>query len=244
MTATGIRIFQTGEHRCGYWPERIARDLVLDPEAEQLPALYPQMLALGFRRSGGHVYRPHCRGCTACIPLRVDAGGFRPSRNQRRCARRNADLNWSIEAAGYSDERYALYRRYLGSRHAGGGMDQASGDEFEQFLAADWSPTRFLEARLDGQLVAVAVTDVLPAALSAIYTFYDPQQTARSLGTAAILQQLGWAARTGRVHLYLGFWLRRHPKMRYKADFAPAEILLDGSWQPLQAASPDDADVP
>jgi leucyl-tRNA---protein transferase len=238
MTAASVRLYQTGEHRCGYWPERVARDLLIDPEAPDLAALYPHLLSLGFRRSGSHVYRPHCGQCNACIPLRVAAADFRPSRSQRRCARRNADLVWQVEAAGYSDERYALYRRYLGDRHPGGGMDQASQEEFAQFLTADWSPTRFLEARLDGRLLAVAVTDALPDALSAVYTFFDPEHAARGLGTAAILQQLAWASDTRRRHLYLGFWLRLHPKMQYKAGFAPAEVLLDGNWQPLPPAGP------
>jgi len=231
MTAPSIRLYQTQDHACGYWPERTARDLLLDPREPSLPSLYGQMLALGFRRSGGNVYRPRCSGCRACTPLRLPVAEFRASRSQRRCLARNADLQWQDTPAGYSDERFALYRRYLGSRHAGGGMDQASRFDFEQFLRSDWSPTRFLEARLDGELVAVAVTDVVDEALSAVYTFFDPGLAGRSLGTCAVLQQIERARMTGRGHLYLGFWLEGHPKMHYKSQFRPAEVLLDGRWQ-------------
>lgn len=230
MTAPAIRLYQTQDHACGYWPERVARDLLLDPREPALPLLYGQMLALGFRRSGGNIYRPRCAACRACTPARVPVARFQPNRAQRRCSARNADLVWSEHAAGYSDERFALYRRYLRSRHRGGGMDHATQFDFEQFLACAWSPTRFLEARLDGQLLAVAVTDVVEGALSAVYTFFDPECADRSLGTAAILQQIDFARRTGRAHLYLGFWLAGHPKMDYKARFRPLELLVDGHW--------------
>ena len=233
MTGTSIRLYQTREHNCGYWPGRSARDLLLDPHEPALPALYGDMLALGFRRSGNNVYRPRCAACTACIPLRIPVARFRPSRSQRRCAARNADLRWNETEAACNDERFALYRRYLAGRHRGGGMDEPSRDDFEQFLTAAWSPTRFLEARADGRLLAVAVTDVLDDALSAVYTFYEPEQAARGLGTAALLAQIDHAAGGGRGFLYLGFWLRGHPKMAYKARFRPAEILRDGRWQPL-----------
>ncbi len=239
MNGVGIRLYQTQEHACGYWPDRLARDLLLDPREPSLPTLYGDVLALGFRRSGGHVYRPRCGQCRDCTPLRIPVAEFRPNRSQRRCHAANADLDWQLCEPGYSDERFALYRHYLGSRHAGGGMDQASRFDFEQFLACAWSPTRFLEARLDGRLVAVAVTDAVPDALSAVYTFFDSGLSARGLGTAAILQQIDWARRSERQFLYLGFWLPGHPKMDYKMRFRPAEQLRDGRWQPVAALSPD-----
>jgi leucyl-tRNA---protein transferase len=233
MTAPSIRLYQTQEHPCGYWPDRAARDLLLDPHEPAVPALYGQLLALGFRRSGGNVYRPRCASCRACTPLRVPVAGFRPNRSQRRCTAGNLDLQWADCEPGYTDERFALFQRYLGRRHAGGGMDASGPDEFEHFLRCAWSPTRFLEARLDGVLVAVAVTDALADALSAVYTFFDPDHPARGLGTAAVLQQIAWAGASGRAHVYLGFWLEGHPKMDYKARFRPAEVLRDGRWVPL-----------
>lgn len=228
-----IRLFQTLEHACGYWPERPSRDLIIDPADPQLPAVYAQAMAMGFRRSGGHVYRPHCPGCRACISVRVPAAAFRPNRSQRRCLARNHDLELRIVAPRRTQENFSLYRRYLDGRHRGGGMDDPTPENFDAFLACPWSPTQFMEFRLGGRLAALAVTDVVPDALSAVYTFYDPALADRSLGTYAILRQIQRCRDEGRGHLYLGFWLQGHPKMAYKRGFQPLEFLDGALWRPL-----------
>jgi len=236
-TRQNIRLFQTAEHACGYFPERVARDLVLDPHDPALPALYGHALAMGFRRSGTHVYRPHCLECAACRPVRIRVADFRPNRAQARCVRRNADLEVAIRPAKRSDENFALYKRYLAARHAGGGMDRAEPADFDAFLAGPWSPTRLLEFRRDGRLLAVAVVDVVGDALSAVYTWYDPDEAARGLGTFAILTEVELARREQRAYVYLGFWIKDHPKMDYKRNFRPLEVLVGRDWQPL--AEPD-----
>lgn len=232
-----LRVFHTGEHACGYWPERSARDLVLDPRDARLPQLYPLALGWGFRRSGDIVYRPHCRGCRACVAVRIPVAEFAPDRSQRRCLARNADVVMRVLPAQRTDEQLALYRRYLVARHPGGGMDDHGGVEFDQFLVGSWSQGRFLELR-DGashRLLAVAVTDLVgDDALSAVYTFYDPDARARGLGTLAILRQLQWARREGRRHLYLGYWIAGHDKMDYKRRFRPLEAFDGRGWRPLQ----------
>lgn len=235
-TQPGIRLYQTLEHRCGYYPERQARDLILDPDDPRLPALYGEALARGYRRSGGHVYRPHCRGCMACVPVRVPVLRFVPDRSQRRCLRRNHDLDLTVVPARRTDEHFDLFRRYLASRHAGGGMDDASEESFDAFLTCPWSPTVFLELRRQGRLLATAVTDVVPGALSAVYTYFEPEEAARGLGTLAILQQIAWAQAQRRHHLYLGFWIDGHPKMDYKRRFRPLQRLLDEFWVDCPAA--------
>jgi len=229
----GIRVFQTVEHACGYWPERSASDLVLDPADPALAGLYGSALALGFRRSGAHVYRPHCTNCRACTPVRIPVAAFAPSRSQRRTLARNADLRASVRPAVRDEASFALYRAYVGARHAGGGMDDPSPAEFDAFLSCAWSPTRFLELHEAERLVAVAVTDVLGDSLSAVYTFFDPTQPVRSLGTQAILAQLEFARSLGLAYLYLGFWLEGHPKMDYKRRFRPLEFLDGEHWRPL-----------
>lgn len=229
-----LRLFDTGAHRCGYWPERVARDLVLDPRDPRLPQLYPQALQWGFRRSGDIVYRPHCSGCRACVAVRVPVAEFVPDRSQRRCLRRNADVTMRVLKAERSDEQLALYQRYLAARHPGGGMDDHGGAEFDQFLVGAWAEGRFLEFRADGRLLAVAVTDRLPDALSAVYTFYDPDESARGLGTLALLQQIAWARREGLAHLYLGYWIDGHRKMDYKRRFRPLEAFTGQGWQRLE----------
>ena len=228
-----VRLFHTGEHPCGYWPDRIARDLVLDPRDPRLPMFYPTALSWGFRRSGDLVYRPHCRGCRACVPVRIPVRHFTPDRSQRRCAARNAQVEARVVPADRSEEHLALYQRYLTSRHVGGGMDDHGASEFEQFLVGRWSQTRFLELREDGRLIAVAVTDLVPDALSAVYTFFDPDLAARSLGTLAILRQLEWARRDHRQYLYLGYWINGHRKMEYKRRFKPLEAFDGRSWDDI-----------
>ncbi|MFT4197446.1 MAG: arginyltransferase [Pseudoxanthomonas sp.] len=231
-----VRLFHTGEHPCGYWPERSARDLVLDPRDPRLASFYPTALSWGFRRSGDLVYRPHCHHCRACVPVRIAVERFAPDRSQRRCAARNAAVEARIVTAERSDEHLALYRRYLGARHPGGGMDDHGAAEFDQFLVGRWSDTRFLELREHGRLLAVAVTDRSEDALSAVYTFYEPELAERSLGTLAILRQLEWARRDHRAHLYLGYWIEGHRKMDYKGRFAPLEAFDGRHWRTLAKA--------
>lgn len=229
-----IRVYQTADHACGYWHERLARDLVLDPQDPNLPGLYGSAVALGFRRSGNHVYRPNCAACQACTPVRIPVARFIPDRSQRRCGTRNGDLELSILPARRTDENFELYRRYVSARHAGGGMDDPSPADFDNFLSCPWSPTVFIEMRREGELLGVAVTDVLPDALSAVYTFFAPGHDARGLGTFGILSQLAEAGARGLGHLYLGFWIDQHPKMVYKRRFRPLQRLAGRQWLDFQ----------
>ncbi len=232
-----LQLFQTGQHACGYWPERQARDLVLDPYDRRLDTLYPLALSWGFRRSGDLVYRPHCQHCRACVAVRVPIEDFVPDRSQRRCLARNADLDMRLVAAERTEEHLALYQDYLRARHPGGGMDDHSAHEFDQFLIGSWSHGRFLELRQrpvdggHGPLLAVAVTDITTQALSAVYTFYAPDAPERSLGTLAILQQIAWAKRAGLRYLYLGYWIRGHRKMDYKRCFRPLQAYDGHHWR-------------
>lgn len=227
---TDIRVYLTQAHVCGYWPDRQARDLVLDPQEPALPAIYEQALAMGFRRSGRHVYRPHCSTCNACLPIRLPVDRFQPDRTQRRIAKRNADLVMNVAPARRSEELFDLYTRYLEARHPDSPMADPTRAEFDRFLIGDWNSTHFLEWRLRDRLVAVAVTDVTVNALSAVYSFFDPALATRSLGVQAIFGQIEWARATARPHLYLGFWLKNHPKMDYKRRFRPLERLWNEHW--------------
>lgn len=230
-----LRLFHTADHACGYWPERQARDLVFDPGDPRLAQTYPMALTWGFRRSGNLIYRPHCRDCQACVAVRIPVAEFHPDRSQRRCLARNADLEARVLPAERNEEHFALYQRYLGARHAGGGMDGHGPAEFDQFLVSAWGQGRFLELRMrqahgPGELLAVAVTDVVADAMSAVYTFYDPDAAERGLGTFAILQQIAWAQREGKRHLYLGYWIDGHRKMAYKRRYRPLESFDGQGW--------------
>ena len=231
MKSETVRLFQTLPHPCGYFADRTAQNLVIDPAAPQLARLYAHALARGYRRAGGHVYHPQCPQCRACMPARIAVASFRPDRSQRRNLKRNADLSLHVVPARYSHEYFSLYRRYLDARHAGGGMDNPEPQDFTRFLCTAWSPTWFVELRnAAGALLAVAVTDITATGLSAVYTFYDPASESRGLGTQAILRQIELARERGLPHVYLGYWIERHPKMDYKARFRPLEVLTSTGW--------------
>ena len=235
MRSEHVRLFQTLPHACGYYPDRVAQNLVIDPAAPNLDQLYGPALEHGFRRAGGHLYLPRCAQCHACTPCRIDVERFRPDRSQRRCARRNADLVVTECPAGYNAERHALYEKYLRHRHPGGGMDDADASDFRRFLTAPWSPTLFLEIRQRERLLGVAVTDLCASGASAVYTFFEPDEPARSLGTFAILAQVELARRRCLPFVYLGFWIDGHPKMDYKRHFRPLQIRTAVGWQTMDA---------
>jgi arginine-tRNA-protein transferase len=175
--------------------------------------------------------------------VRIPVADFAPDRSQRRCLARNTDVDARVLPATRRDEHFALYQRYLDARHPHGGMDGHGVAEFDQFLIGEWSESRFLELRERSthRLLAVAVTDVVEDAMSAVYTFYDPDEAARSLGTFAILQQIQWAIRDQRRHLYLGYWIAGHDKMDYKRRFAPLEGFDGRGWRRLQFEARSDA---
>lgn len=219
----------TGEHDCPYLPDRQARNIVVDPSYLN-PGVYTELLKLGFRRSGEHVYRPHCSGCNACQSLRVPVNRFAPGRSMRRAMRANQDLRLRIVDARYKEEYFDLYLSYLSARHPGGGMDESTPEDFEKFLLSAWCDTVFCEARRGNALLGIGVVDVLTDSLSAVYTFFDPDYPSRGLGTWAVLQQIQMAKRNQRKWLYLGYWLSGCQKMAYKSRFRPCEVYANGEW--------------
>lgn len=234
-----LRLLKTRPHSCGYYDDRSATNVVLDPASQNMRADYAQALPLGFRRAGSHVYRPQCQNCRACVPCRLEAAAFSPDRRQRRCLRHNADLEMRETAPGFSRERHELYSKYLHLRHPGGGMDPARPEDFDSFLQADWSPTVFLEFRLRDRLVAVAVTDFCTSGASAVYTFFDPDEAKRSLGTYAILRQIELTRQRQLDYLYLGYWIAGHLKMDYKTQFRPMQLLGSSGWRDLNSVGSD-----
>lgn len=226
------RLLLGTEHRCSYLPSRLARSVFVDPQLALDPARYGALLDLGFRRSGSYVYRPACGSCQECRPVRIPVAEFRASRTQRRCAKRNADLQLRVEN-DLSAEHYALYRRYLHARHPGGGMDPEDRDAFRSFLSSAWGCTEILALRdAAGRLLAGGVVDRVPQGLSAVYTYFEPGLPDRSLGTYAILAEIERARVLGVPYLYLGYWVPGSAKMDYKRQFQPLEVLGATGWRP------------
>lgn len=228
-----LRFFATPPHPCSYLPGESATTVFLDPAAPLDSARYSALSRLGFRRSGVHLYRPHCSQCSACIPLRVVAQAFRPHRRHRRVLKRNADLTFREVPARATDEHYALYARYITERHRDGDMYPPTRDQFESFLLSAWAEPRCLELRLGPRLLGAAITDRLDDGLAAVYTYFEPDEKDRSLGTFAILNQLAWCRRESLPYLYLGYWIRRSDKMRYKHEYQPCELRLGERWVSL-----------
>lgn len=233
-----VQLFLSSENSCSYLPDRESRSLIVDPQLPLDSAIYGQLLALGFRRSGDYVYSPHCVECDACIPVRIPVEQFTPNRSQRRTWQKNRDVTVVRGITRFTSEHYSLYKRYLSSRHGGGEMEKSSKTDSEAFLLASWCDTELLEFRLDQQLVAVAVTDLVPEGLSSVYTFFHPGMPERSLGVYAILQQISTARNCGHSWLYLGYYISECTKMAYKTNYRPIELRLDNTWRLLGKKDP------
>jgi len=225
-----LSFFATPPHPCNYIEGREAVTVFADPRASMSKALYSQLIQFGYRRSGSHIYTQHCPGCSSCRSLRVPTRDFQANRSQKRNWRRNQDLEVNVTEARFSEEHFRLYRRYIEHRHAGGGMDEMDAEQYREFLIAPWCHTEFVEFRLQGELLGVAVVDRITDGLSAVYTFFDPDQPKRGLGTFAVLWQIETARREGLPYVYLGFWVEESKKMAYKTGFQPYEIFMRGQW--------------
>lgn len=217
-------------HVCNYLPEQLAQLLFVDPHAEALAAYYHQLIQQGFRRSGRYIYRPGCSQCQQCQSVRVPTHSFQANRSQRRVWSKNQDLSISKELPTQKDEYLLLYQKYQRARHRKDEEIETSNEDYLPFLTSDWSDTWFLEFRLGEKLLAVGVIDQTNTGLSAVYTFFDPDYSARSLGTYAVLREIELAKQMELPFLYLGYWIEQCGKMNYKSRFQPLEILIEGKW--------------
>lgn len=225
-----LGFYATPPHECNYLPGREAVTLFADPLFPKNSRLYSALADCGFRRSGEHLYVPNCNKCNDCISVRVPVNEFKPSRSQSRVWKHNSDLSINELPAVFRQEHFDLYKKYLTTRHAGGGMDQPNPDSYMEFLTSSWSETLFFEMRREELLIAVAVVDIMDNALSAVYTFFDPDHAQRSLGRYAILHEIETAKRMGLTWLYLGYWIEKCKKMNYKNQYQPLEYYRNNVW--------------
>ncbi len=228
-----IPLYLDNTHPCSYLDQHNAQFAYIHPDVPLNTELYSQLIAQGFRRSGIHVYKPYCTACKKCIPVRLAANDFQASRQQRRTLKKNVDIQVSVKPAIFEQAHFDLYVHYQQSRHADSNMANANRDDYINFLSSEWCNTLFIEFCCAGELAGVAVVDLLDNALSAVYTFFNPKFSQRSLGVYAVLWQIEHAKSLGLDWLYLGYWIEQCQKMSYKTNYQPLQGLIDKEWRSI-----------
>ncbi len=230
------QFFITAPSPCPYLSGRVERKVFTHLVGQDARSLNTQLSQGGFRRSQNIAYRPACDGCASCVSVRVPVNTFEPGRNFRRTARINQDVVGTVMRSKATSEHYALFRSYIDSRHGDGGMADMSVLDFSAMVDDNFVDSRLVEYRLrsddnsPGELVAAVLIDILGDGMSMIYSFYDPMQQRRGLGTYMILDNINRVKRLGLPYLYLGYWVRGSRKMDYKARFLPQERLTADGW--------------
>jgi arginyl-tRNA--protein-N-Asp/Glu arginylyltransferase len=234
------QFYLTASSPCPYLPGQEERKVFTHLVGERAPELNNLLTHGGFRRSQSIAYRPACERCRACISVRVIAGEFRPTRNMRRVLDRNADITGEMRVAVPTAEQYSVFRAYLDARHCDGGMADMTVLDYAMMIEDSHVQTRLVEYRRaadgeaairgTGELLAVALTDVLNDGLSMVYSFYEPAPEQRSLGTFMILDHIARARRQGLPYVYLGYWIEGSKKMDYKGRFLPQQRLAPSGW--------------
>ena len=227
---TKLNFFASTAEPCSYLDNRNAVSAFANPHVDMDMRTYNELIQHGFRRSGSYVYRPHCPSCQECVSVRIPLKKQEFTRNEQRIMRRNSDFKVTCSKGRFRNEHFDLYRRYINSRHNDGSMANPSKADYHRFLICDWTDTMFIEFRLNKQLIAVAVSDILSTGLSAVYTFFDPEYAVRSPGHLAILAQIKEAQSRDLDYLYLGYWIEECNKMSYKRRYNPLEGFINDQW--------------
>ena len=233
------QFYVTAPQPCPYLEGRMERKLFTALQGDGAERLNDSLSRQGFRRSQNVLYRPSCADCAACLSARIDVAAFRPNKSQRRTRRRNAHLTRRATSPWATEDQYELFRTYLDSRHADGGM--ADMDVFEFAAMIEETPIRSRVVEYTNAetstLEAVCLTDVLEDGLSLVYSFYRPDRAEQSLGTHVILDHIDIAREAGLPYVYLGYWVPGSPKMGYKARFSGLEVFHGNAWQKVAKPS-------
>jgi leucyl-tRNA---protein transferase len=225
------QFFITAPAPCPYLPNRFERKVFTHLIGAEARKLNSHLSNGGFRRSQNIAYRPACDGCVSCVSVRVRAADFAPSRSQSRVLKQNRDISSRIVPSKATSEQYSVFRSYIDARHGDGGMADMTVLDYSAMVDDSFVDSRLVEYRTrDNRLVSAMLTDILEDGISLIYSFYDPDDRHRSLGTFMILDQIARAARLGLPYLYLGYWVQGSRKMDYKASFLPQERLTADGW--------------
>lgn len=229
-----IVFHRSGPMSCPYLEDRVEQQLFMELAGPNAQDTFEHLSQFGFRRSHHIVYRPTCRGCSSCVPVRIRVADFENKRRFRKIRNRNLDLRREDVGQNATAEQYRLFSRYVRSRHGDGDMAGMSIRDYSNLVVASPVDTRLFEWRTpDGNLMATCITDRLEDGYSAVYSFFDPSADRRSLGVHMILSLIDLAAETGKPFVYLGFWVPGSPKMDYKADFRPLEGFCREGWRDI-----------
>src|SRR3954468_25016360 len=227
-TPENTQLFLTAPMPCPYLPGKQERKLFTHLTGRRASALHALLSDNGFRRSQNLIYRPACEGCAACQSVRILAAGFVTTARYRRILNANADIEVTVRQPRATAEQFALFKRYLETRHTGGGMTAMNFVDYEYMVEDTPVQTVLVEYRLGTDpakpLVAVALTDVMPDGLSMVYSFFDPALNQRGLGNLVILDHIRQVRLAGLSFVYLGYWVQDSPKMAYKGQFRPLEV--------------------
>lgn len=233
------QFYLTSPAPCPYLPGRMERKVFTRLSGEVAKPLNDTLTHAGFRRSQNIAYRPACETCQACISVRVVVDAFEPSRSFQRVQARSSDIAGEVVDPWSTEEQFALLRRYLDTRHTGGGMSDMTMFDYVAMVEDSAVETHLVEYRYrsgekTGDLIAVGLTDLLSDGLSMVYSFFEPTEAARSLGTFMVLDHIEQARQRGLPYVYLGYWIEGCQKMSYKARFAPLEARMASGWVPLK----------
>ena len=226
--------YRTTAAPCPYLPGKTERKLVTELAGRQAGAFYNDLSRAGFRRSHHLAYRPACSGCSACVPVRIPVADFVESRSLRRIRNLNRDLTRHCVRPEATLEQFRLFQRYQRSRHADSDMAAMSFGDYQSMIEDSPVATALLELRDDaGVLMGIGLCDPLDDGLSAVYSFYTPEASKRSLGTMLVLALVDEARRRNLAYVYLGYWIAGSAKMSYKARFHPLDALGRDGWSRL-----------
>ena len=233
-----IKLFETVIDECPYLEDKQSASILVDPDHQVDQNLFALLSRSGFRRSGEMLYSPKCPSCKACISVRIPTAEFKASRGQKRVWRKNLDIKVSIEDVSFKEEHFQLYMKYQHARHPESSMCDEDPKKYLSFIKSEFSRSKFLCLTINDELIGVSVLDQFKGGLSAVYTFFDPEYSQRSIGTYAILYLIKLAKLREIPHVYLGYWIKQSSKMSYKSKFKPLQGYIDRKWVSINNNTP------
>ena len=226
-----IQFYKTTEYNCSYIDKMDAQSLVVTPYKSIDQNIFQDLIEKGFRRSGQYIYKPSCKSCTACIPIRLSVQKFLSSRSQKRIFKKHQHFDVREVSLTFKQKHFDLYSKYQNKRHSSINNDQNKIDDYNDFLIKSNVNSKLVEF-WDGDLLKiVSIIDMMDDGISAVYTFFDPDDEKVSYGTYSIIWLINWCKTQQFKYIYLGYWIGECNKMKYKTNFKPYELYIKGYWQ-------------